>query len=558
LRRQVERSREYAAQQGLDLDDTTTFHDIGVSAFRGKNLKQGALSRFLEAVQTKKIARGSYLLVESLDRFSRDEVINAHPEFVQLVRAGINVVTLIDQKVYRADRLDAMQLIFSLLTLARANDESKHKSDRLSKAWENKRANANERKLTSVCPAWLRLSADKTKFEVVAERAAIIRQMFEDSASGIGNYAIAKRLNGKGIPSFARVRLDGQLHRTQSTGWQISYIAKILNNPAVYGAFQPHKFDAAGKRIAHGPALANYYPTIVPEDLFLRAKRARHLRDFSDSTAPKGPKGHSYANLFSSLARCAYCGSSMWFENKGQGPKGGRFLVCDRVKRGLGCQNVRWRYDDFEASCLLFLQELDLEDLLIPNRQNDQIATTIQVLQGRLTVLREQQEKTFELHLQSPSEASFVARKLTGFDQQISEIEAEIAKAKAAQVAARNEANQFNHSKVEIKKLIDRLQNATDEETYKLRARVASALHSLVETIRVAGAGERHLFGFEEMNRAFPRPGVDQSDWRYLDVSLKDGSVRIVKPEMSDPLLPRAQYELKAYVVDDLEGLPSL
>jgi len=100
LRRQVERSRDYAAQQDLDLDETAAFHDIGVSAFRGENLRRGALRRFLEAVQEKKIARGSYLLVESLDRFSRDEVINAHPEFVQLVRAGIIVVTLIDKKVY--------------------------------------------------------------------------------------------------------------------------------------------------------------------------------------------------------------------------------------------------------------------------------------------------------------------------------------------------------------------------------------------------------------------------------------------------------------------------
>ena len=62
LRRQVERSKLYAAEHGLDLDETTSFNDIGVSAFRGKNLKQGALSRFKEAVLTKKIAPGSYRL----------------------------------------------------------------------------------------------------------------------------------------------------------------------------------------------------------------------------------------------------------------------------------------------------------------------------------------------------------------------------------------------------------------------------------------------------------------------------------------------------------------
>src|SRR3954468_1191676 len=105
LRRQVDRSRAYAAEHGLDLDETTRFNDIGVSAFRGKNLKVGALAQFLEAVRTEKIARGSYLLVESLDRFSRDEVLNAQAEFLQLIRAGINVVTLIDGHVFRPDQL---------------------------------------------------------------------------------------------------------------------------------------------------------------------------------------------------------------------------------------------------------------------------------------------------------------------------------------------------------------------------------------------------------------------------------------------------------------------
>ena len=139
LRRQVERSKQYAATHGLDLDETVSFNDIGVSAFRGKNLKHGALSHFIEAVRTEKIARGSYLLVESLDRFSRDEVVHAQSEFLQLIKSGINVVTLIDGRVFRPDHLDMTDLIVSLVTLARANDESKHKSDRLSQAWANKR-----------------------------------------------------------------------------------------------------------------------------------------------------------------------------------------------------------------------------------------------------------------------------------------------------------------------------------------------------------------------------------------------------------------------------------
>ena len=59
LRRQTDRSRQYALENGLDLDETTTFRDIGVSAFRGENLKHGALSRFKKAVLNKQIPQSS-------------------------------------------------------------------------------------------------------------------------------------------------------------------------------------------------------------------------------------------------------------------------------------------------------------------------------------------------------------------------------------------------------------------------------------------------------------------------------------------------------------------
>jgi DNA invertase Pin-like site-specific DNA recombinase len=558
LRRQVDRSRAYAAEHGLDLDETTSFNDIGVSAFRGKNLKQGALSRFKEAVLTKKIAAGSYLLVESLDRFSRDEVVNAQSEFLALINAGIVVVTLIDGRVFKPGQINMMDLILSLVTLARANDESKHKSDRLSQSWANKRANVSRRKMTAMCPAWLRLSADKTKFEVIEERAAVVRSIFEDSANGIGNYKITQRLNKAGVPHFGQTTKSGQPYKKQSTGWHGSYIAKIVNNPAVCGEFQPHKYDPRGQRVADGVAIPDYYPKIVEKELFLRAKQSRSSRDFRDQYAAKGRKGEFNSNLFSGLAKCAYCGGAMRYENKGSGPKGGIFLVCDKVKRGMGCANVRWRYEDFEASFLFFVQELDLQSLLLKDDRQNQIAVGIQVLQGRLTILREQQEKTYRLHLESTSSGSFVARKLAEIDEQIGEIEAEIKRATAAQATVKAEVGRFTESRDQIKTLIDRLQNTGDEEVYELRARVASSLHALVSGIRIAGAGSRHLpqprsAQGKKRVTSFKTPEgkvisfdqsvskIDQTDWRFFEVRLKDGTRRIVKPGAKDPLFLRAQ-----------------
>ena len=88
---------------------------------------------------------------------------------------------------------------------------------------------------------------------------------------------------------------------------------------------------------------------------------------------------------------------------------------------------------------------------------------------------------------------SFIGRKMAELEQQIVEIEADIERATAAQAVAKAEGVRFAASKGEIKPLIDRLQNTSDEETYKLRARVAESLRSIVGKIRVAGAGARHL-----------------------------------------------------------------
>lgn len=92
--------------------------------------------------------------------------------------------------------------------------------------------------MTARCPAWLRLTPDRRSYEVMPERAEIVRGIFEDTANGLGMFSIATRLNRAGIPAF-----EGK------NGWYQSYVAKTLGNRAVLGEFQAHvKVD--GKRIA--------------------------------------------------------------------------------------------------------------------------------------------------------------------------------------------------------------------------------------------------------------------------------------------------------------------
>ncbi|MEO8320021.1 MAG: recombinase family protein, partial [Bradyrhizobium sp.] len=80
-RRQLEASKVYAEAEGLDLADGAQLEDIGISAFKGDNARHGALGHFLSAVKAGSVPKGSYLIVESLDRLSREEILAAHTQF---------------------------------------------------------------------------------------------------------------------------------------------------------------------------------------------------------------------------------------------------------------------------------------------------------------------------------------------------------------------------------------------------------------------------------------------------------------------------------------------
>ncbi|MDG0853062.1 recombinase family protein [Roseateles puraquae] len=58
LRRQVEMAERYAKVNKLHLS-AQNFRDLGVSAFKQRNLKQGALAAFIGAVRAGTIEKGS-------------------------------------------------------------------------------------------------------------------------------------------------------------------------------------------------------------------------------------------------------------------------------------------------------------------------------------------------------------------------------------------------------------------------------------------------------------------------------------------------------------------
>ncbi|MDH4992102.1 recombinase family protein [Aquamicrobium lusatiense] len=476
LRRQTERSRQYAAENNLELVEDFKLEDIGVSAFKGDNISSGALGKFLEAIKEGKIPKGSYLLVESFDRLSRQKLHASVTLFFDITSNGVNLVTLSDNQIYKAGEAEFGQLIMSIVVMARANEESEMKSQRLSAAWDAKRKAVNEKKLTRLCPAWLELSEDRKSFRIIDERARVVRQIFEESATGLGSFIITRRLNDQGVFAFGR-----------STGWVQSYVTKILQARAVLGEFQPHT-KQNGKRTPLGNPIPNYYPQIIDEDLFLRAQFARRKRRIEGG----GRKGAALRNLFTHIAKCGYCGSPMHFLNKGSGPRGGTYLKCRRALQGLNCVATAWRYPDFERSFFSFVKEIDLAEILKASSKKSEIL----MLDERAVALTEKKveleairERIFSL-INTAVSVDFLSGKLMQCESDLVAITQQIADVDNQRKCIRE---QKSISPNELQFLIDELQQMEGPDAFSQRSMLASKLREIVIDLKLEVEGTRPL-----------------------------------------------------------------
>lgn len=255
-RRQTQQAEQYAAEHGLEFDDTLKYHDLGVSAFRGANATIGRLGEFIQAIETGRVERGSLLLVESLDRLSRDCAFDAQNLLSQIIGSGIIIVTLADRKEYSIDilRKEPYRIVELVIILIRANEESETKSRRLKAAWHNKREKIGEKILTTIAPAWLELDKETGKFKVIPDRANTVRWIYSEHIDGRGPHLIAQDLRAGKEPTWGKGKRKAAI-------WHKSYVTKILQNPAVIGKLIPHKMDYSnGKKREPIGEIEDYYP----------------------------------------------------------------------------------------------------------------------------------------------------------------------------------------------------------------------------------------------------------------------------------------------------------
>ncbi|NWL19936.1 recombinase family protein [Pseudomonas umsongensis] len=396
-RRQREAAENYCKENGLELAKAKeyTFFDAGRSAYKGEHVgDSGELARFLEHVKNGDISSGSYLLVESLDRLSRDTVMVALNQFTDLLRKGIKIVTLTDKRVYSEDSPSiAMELIISITVMMRAHEESDTKGKRVSAAWQNKRNLAREQKvpLGKACPAWLALK--EGAYEPNDDRVKVIRKIFDMTIQGYGLTAVSKRLNDDGIPVFGTV---GEKRRNMSGAWGTSSVLKILNNRSLLGEYQPMHI-IGGVRCNDGEVVKGFYPPIIDEEIFLQAKAARSQRQTSGAT-----KQTKNFNCWQGLAKCRVCGDAMHLVNKGKPPKGYVYLQCFGTKKGI-CKNGIIRIEHAELVFKEVLAKVDSMSLV--HGKSADIRKNLEVAEGRLAGVIRKLEHATEAQTEFPSKA---------------------------------------------------------------------------------------------------------------------------------------------------------
>lgn len=322
--RQAQYAQTWAEERGLALDQSLSLRDEGLSAFHQRHVKQGALGVFLQAVDAGRIPVGSVLVVEGLDRLSRAEPLQAQAQLAQIINAGITVVTASDGREYNREKLKAqpMDLVYSLLVMIRAHEESDTKSKRVKasirrmcEGWINGTFRGVIRNGSD--PRWLKLHDGV--WELIPERVEAVL------------FAIEKYRQGHGADRAFKLMLE-QGYDTAGLGVSPQQLYRSVKLLALKGAKQ---LAIDGQNYI----LEGYYPRLMSDADF------EDLQSLSEQRSRRRGKG-SIPGIVTGIGRtyCGYCGTSMTAQNvmhkaKADGTllDGHRRIMCMSYMNGEGC-----------------------------------------------------------------------------------------------------------------------------------------------------------------------------------------------------------------------------
>lgn len=331
--RQMESIRLITRQHGLELTDKNIYSDSGISAHDGSNKKKGKLKDLIDLISNLEIKPGDYIFVESIDRLSRQRLLQAKELVNGILEKGVVLVTTIDGQRYEKpnakNKIDDLQQDILLSVIAkRAYEESKTKSIRRISAWNRAKKLAENEKVifnSHDPPYGIEYSQPENKFIINEAEAQEIRNIF-DSLKYVGVSLTVKKVN-----AYSKRQ------------WNNRNIKHMLDTKYVLGTYMAQRRDENKNKVFER-YIENYYPQIISYDQYNDAVAAMKGRADRKSY---GNQSVGSLNIFRHSVKCNDCGASMMFE-KQTNPKGivyPYFHCYTRKEVKNGCDQPRFRFD---------------------------------------------------------------------------------------------------------------------------------------------------------------------------------------------------------------------
>ncbi|MBK1815728.1 recombinase family protein [Luteolibacter yonseiensis] len=469
LSRQLEKTRKYCRERGLLLDESMSYQDLGVSAWKGMNLDdRNGLGQLVAACQDGLIPPGSAIVVEAMDRISRQRprrVSTLLGRFLDEFRVEIHLIGI--EKVLLPDvptaAEEGMDLMYIAMLASRAAEEQETKSDRLKAAFERKRRKvADGTKLMETKPGkmpWWIVYNGKS-LESPPDRAEVVRSIYLWTADGVTAPEIARRLQASGIPTW----------RPVTKIWTSARVRDLVRSRAPEGILSETPKTAVSGLTYEVPG---YYPKLVDADIAERARAAMTAnRRQAGRPHEIRAEGERPINILRGLLRyeghwCAHGTRA----NGTDGAMNGYFIVyLEELKKTLVSIPARL----IEPTLLAGLVELKPADLVPPPDEVDPYVGKLASLKEELKKVEKVLESLADKVEQNPDIDTLLVR-LREREADRKQLREEIGE---LSVKVKTRPSGTARETKELKSLID-----ADMRENAVRGRIAELLRSMIERI---------------------------------------------------------------------------
>ena len=457
------------------------------SAFHEDIRKSEAIEEIINLIDMKVLTKPVHLLVANTDRIDRRSLNKSLGSLTALCEHGIilhelrsgTVLDLVSESEDQSQIM--MSVMYFIITLIRANDESESKSKRSRDVHRERKARAmagDDFSYGGRLPRWIEKFDEKTKKWVLKKDEVFkIKYIFDQLAKGVTAYKLSKKLtelskkdkrfqyiNGKGIPS----------------NWDAQTIKNLYTNRGVLG------IKTFGESKGEIEEVENYYPPIVDHGLY------NQVMDVLRSRMHKGKEPYE-PSIFIYLCRCFYCDKAQVPSNslrrrverkRVTGPGRYYFFTCGgAMYQTRSCTHSRIKEHDLENVFLKFLGEIDISKILSPQNsaRSVEIQNSINSLLESKNKLEINKKNLLKVLDGLTVDVADISRKLSSVENKLISLDAELVELEVEQSGL----SSSNFTPKDQKQLLS-FKNDTDEETI---IKINQKLRRIIKWIELAPNG---------------------------------------------------------------------